>query len=445
MPFFSTITKIFCIFALKKPKLISAVMILHRFLLYIQMQNDTMWLMVFGTVLLLLLFVAALVFQWHDRKRTMEEMAHLASMHKHGVEHELVLKAMKLATWRLDVTSMTITYDSDFRARTDVLSPPPGCPFDTIMNAVNANDAERVRTGLLALCNGVSPEYHEQYRVKAPHVDREYWSESYATVAERNEEGKPLVIVGTSSCIDDAKRMEQDLVDARNKAEESDRLKTSFIDNISHEVRTPLNAIVGFSDILPTVTDPTERDGLISIIKENNQKLLNIFEDMMTISKAEASDDKTKMHITDFDAIAMLRGLVEEFDKKNVNPMLTLTLDDCESQLMLHSDCGRLREIVMHFLSNAFKFTDRGCISVKIVKNGDGHVRISVSDTGRGIPEEAYDRIFDRFVKLDDFVQGAGLGLSVCRSYAFSLGGTVGVRSRVSEGSTFWVDIPMIL
>ena len=78
-------------------------------------------------------------------------------------------------------------------------------------------------------------------------------------------------------------------------------------------------------------------------------------------------------------------------------------------------------------------------------KRDNGHVRISVSDTGKGIPEEAYNRIFDRFVKLDDFVQGAGLGLSVCRSYAFSLGGTVGVKSIVGEGSTFWVDIPMIL
>ena len=404
-----------------------------------------MLLVFIGTGALLLLFVAALFFQWHDRKVTQEEMAHLASMHKHGVEHELVLKAMKLATWRLDVAAMTLTYDSDFRARTDVLLPPPACPFDVMMQSVNANDVERVRNGLLDLCNGKSVEYHEQYRVKAPHVDKEYWSESYATVSETDDTGKPLVIVGTSSCIDDVKRMEQDLVNARNKAEESDRLKTSFIDNISHEVRTPLNAIVGFSDILPSVTDPHERDGLISIIKENNQKLLNIFEDMMTISKAEASDDKTKMNITDFDVVPLLQGVVEEFDKKNVNPMVNLKLDIAEHPLMLHSDFGRLREIVVNFMSNAIKFTSKGTVTINLEQKDNGHLCISVTDTGKGVPEEAYDRIFDRFVKLDDFVQGAGLGLSVSRSYAFSLGGSVGVRSRLGEGSTFWVDIPTIL
>ena len=419
-------------------------MILHNFI-YIQVQNDTMLLVFIGTGALLLLFVAALFFQWHDRKVTQEEMAHLASMHKHGVEHELVLKAMKLATWRLDVAAMTLTYDSDFRARTDVLLPPPACPFDVMMQSVNANDVERVRNGLLDLCNGKSVEYHEQYRVKAPHVDKEYWSESYATVSETDDTGKPLVIVGTSSCIDDVKRMEQDLVNARNKAEESDRLKTSFIDNISHEVRTPLNAIVGFSDILPSVTDPHERDGLISIIKENNQKLLNIFEDMMTISKAEASADQAKLNITDFDVVPMLRGVVEEFENKNVNPMVSVRLDVSDHCYMLHTDFGRLREIVVNYMSNALKFTNSGSISVNMEATGNGHVRINVTDTGKGVPEEAYERIFDRFVKLDEFVQGAGLGLSVCRSYAFSLGGTVGVRSRVGEGSTFWVDIPAIL
>ena len=420
-------------------------MLLHNFYIYIQIQNTTMWLVVIGTGLILLLLVGALFFQWHDRKTTSEELSHLSSMHKHGVEHELVLKAMKLATWRLDVEMMTITFDSDFRTRTDVLSPPLACPFDIIMQSVNVNDLERVRESLLALCKGAKTEYHEQYRVKAPHVDNEYWSESYATVSEHDDNGNPLVIVGTSSCIDEVKRLEQDLVDARNKAEESDRLKTSFIDNISHEVRTPLNAIVGFSDILPTVTDPNERDGLVSIIKENNRKLLNIFEDMMTISKAEASDDKTKMNITDFDVVPLLCGVVEEFDKKNVNPMITLKLDVAERSLMLHSDFGRLREIIVNFMSNALKFTAKGTITINMEQKDNGRVCISVTDTGRGVPEEAYDRIFDRFVKLDDFVQGAGLGLSVCRSYAFSLGGSVGVRSRLGEGSTFWVDIPTIL
>lgn len=403
------------------------------------------WLLLVAVATVLLALVAALLYQWHDKKRTLAEMSHLSSMRKHGVEYELVLKAMKTATWRLDVPSLSLTYDSDFRARTDVLSPPPNCPLEKIMKSVNPKDADRVRSGLLALCHGKRDEYHEQYRVKVAHSDTEYWAESFATVAERDDNGTPLVVVGTSSCIDDVKRLEQDLVDARNKAEESDRLKTLFIDNISHEVRTPLNAIVGFSDILPSVTEPKERNGLIAIIKENNQKLLNIFEDMMAISKAEASDDKAKMNITDFDVVSLLRNAVEEFGNSHKKPQLDLTLDISADRYMMHSDFGRLREIVMHLLSNAFKFTEKGSISVRMDEPESGHVRISVTDTGKGIPEEDLERIFDRFVKLDVFVQGTGLGLSVCRTYAYSLGGTVDVRSKIGEGSAFIVDIPAVL
>lgn len=419
---------------------------LSFFFIYVQANNNNnFWLMVLAVGVVLAISISGLFIQWSDRRKTLGELAHLSTMHKHGVEHELVLKAMKLATWKIDVATMTITFDSDFRAKTDVLTTSPGCPFDVILESINPADVERVRMGIYSLCHGESDDYHEQFRVKVPHNDKEYWSEIYATVAERDDNGAPTVIVGTSSCIDDSKRLEQELVDARNKAEESDRLKTSFIDNISHEVRTPLNAIVGFSDILTSVTDSAEREGLIAIIKENNQKLLNIFEDMMSISKAEASDDKSKVSLCDFDVVPMLRDVLDEHVKKNDNPNVSARLDTPEKSRMLHTDFGRLREIVAHLLSNAFKFTSSGEVIVRLGDGDAGHVRIFVADTGKGIPQEDCERIFDRFVKLDSFIQGAGLGLSVCRSYAYSLGGTVGVKSKVGEGSVFWVDIPAVL
>ena len=414
-------------------------------ILYMQPSNSTLWLTMVCLGLFFILLAGGLFYQWNDRKRTIGELAHLASMHKHGVEHELVLKAMKLATWRLDISNMTVTLDSDFRARSDMFSPPPSCPVDTILESMNPVDAERAKKSMLSLYKGETDEFHEQYKVKLPHNDSEYWEESYATVAERDENGKPKVIVGTSSCIDDAKKLEHELIDARNKAEESDRLKTAFIDNISHEVRTPLNAIVGFSDILSSVTDPAERDGLVAIIKENNQKLLHIFEDMMTISKAEAKHDKANMVISGFDLRGLLNNVVNEFEGKNTNPKVAIHLDQKCQPRMLKTDMGRLREVIVHFLSNAFKFTDKGSIMVSFRDTDNAHVRISVSDTGKGIPEKDYERIFDRFIKLDEFVQGAGLGLSVCRSYAYSLGGKVGVNSVVGRGSVFWIEIPVVL
>lgn len=412
-------------------------------LLYADNGSRTFIIVLLCVVLFFSLFVGGLLVQWRERKQMTRELNHLQSMRKHGVEHELVLKALHLATWRYDVETNVVSLETDYRSRTDLWVPGIGASLDDFYDMVHSDDVERIREALRDLISGRSDTYHQQYRMTLSENDREHWMEDYATISERDDKGKPVVIVGTTTCIDEVKEMELALIDARNKAEESDRLKTAFIDNISHEVRTPLNAIVGFSDILPTVSDAQERDGLIAIIKENNQKLLKIFEEMMTISKAESHD--VKLNVSDFSLMEMLQGLTDEFVGNNVNPEIEIKLQPYEDKILLHTDYAKLREVVYNFLSNAVKFTSHGRVVLSVIDDKDNHVLINCSDTGKGIPETAYERIFDRFVKLDDFVQGAGLGLSVCRSYAYSLGGTVGVKSKEGVGSTFWINIPKII
>ena len=242
--------------------------------------------------------------------------------------------------------------------------------------------------------------------------------------------------------IDERKAIEQALIEARNQAEESDRLKTAFLANMTHEVRTPLNAIVGFSDILPMAQSDEERNELIKLIKQNNAHLLRLFDDMMNMSRLESGNAGSIVK-EDFELASLFSELVEKYQAPCMEKNLELSIEDSASGDMVHTDRGRLREILNQYLNNALKFTSAGSISLGYEKQLST-VRIWVRDTGKGIPaDKCNDHLFERFVKVDDFVAGTGLGLSICRSLAESLDGRVGVDSVFGEGSTFWVEISL--
>jgi signal transduction histidine kinase len=234
--------------------------------------------------------------------------------------------------------------------------------------------------------------------------------------------------------------MEEALVQARNRAEESDRLKTAFIANISHEIRTPLNAIVGFTSVLPDIDDAAERKSLLDLIQENTQKLLRIVDDVVNISKIESG--KEELVMTAFDLNLLLDGNASRYQEEAKDAVELTTSFPLES-LTITTDYSRLEEIMKHLLSNATKFTAQGSIVVGYDKPVDGKVTIWVRDTGKGIPEDKLEQVFERFFKVDEFIPGAGLGLSLCRVMAFSLGGNVTVESKLGEGSTFKVEIPI--
>lgn len=385
--------------------------------------------------------VAFLLVQLLQQRRLKAELSWQDRLQRHDIEHELVLKAMSLCTWRIDVRERTITYVSDYRNKMDCYTPAPDTPLDDYILQVAPWDRQKMQQALEDIFSGRTDDYYLQYQAYALRSDTMYWSESYATVGERDEEGRPLSVIGTSMRIDAQKEMEAELIRARNKAEESDRLKSAFLANISHEVRTPLNAIVGFSDVMPMVESDDERQHLVSLIHENTAKLLRIFDDVMNMSRAEAG--QSALQVSEFDLNTLLSELAGRYGEQNNNPAVVLTAVTGEGIEQVKTDRNRLYDILGHFLSNALKFTEKGHVTIGFRRDAAaGRLRVYVSDTGKGIPEEECSRIFERFVKLDEFVQGAGLGLSVCRSFAYSLGGTVGVESKVGVGSTFWVDLP---
>lgn len=402
-------------------------------------QFEVMPFVLMGLVMVALIFFLRM--QVRHTKQIKSELNLLKSLEKHNVEYEFVLGVMRLSIWHLDTTTGQLTFEQDFREKGNkYFSNADGMTFQETIMALDSRDADRVNQALIDLCEGRRSSYHEMYRVKVPYDNSVYWEESYATVADRNADGKPTKIIGTSMRIDDRKAMEEALVQARNRAEESDRLKTAFIANMSHEIRTPLNAIVGFTSLLPDITDDAERQGLLDLVNENTQKLLRIVDDVVSISKIESGQEQLVM--TTFDLNNLLIEAMNYFASK-VNPNVEMKQSFAQESLTITTDMIRLSTIAKHLVSNATKFTTQGIIEVGYDQPQDGRVVIWVRDTGKGIAEENLECIFERFFKVDEFVPGAGLGLSICRVMAYSLGGEITVDSKLGEGSVFRVSIPI--
>lgn len=238
------------------------------------------------------------------------------------------------------------------------------------------------------------------------------------------------------------KQVELELIQAKEKAEESDRLKSAFLANMSHEIRTPLNAIVGFSSLLAETDEAELRHVYMSLVQENNELLLNLISDILDISKIEAGMIDLVMGRVDVPQLC--REVIATFSHKKRDTAVELRFDENSPQIVIDADKNRIMQVLSNFLTNALKFTTKGSITLSYLLEDESQVRFCVTDTGKGIPDEQKHEIFNRFVKLDSFVQGAGLGLSICQSLVNRMGGKIGVESREGEGSCFWFTHPYV-
>lgn len=390
---------------------------------------------------LLIFFSVYYILQLRQNRKLKADWVMLTANPTHSIEYDLVLKAMKLCVWHFDVLTGMVTFDGDYRDGDNNLQIGQGGAVDGVIGQMLPEYREKAHQLVSDLIAGLVDEIHLQYELQVPHTSQIYWAESYATIERRDVDGQPLTIVGTSKRIDKQKKVEQELIEARNKAEESDRLKTAFLANMSHEVRTPLNAIVGFSDLLPVVQSEEERNQLITLIKENNRHLLRLFENMVSLSKLEAggeSSEKTRFALND-----LLTEIVDKYAPESAKTGVRLKVEAMADSPFPFTDRERLHEILNQYVNNAMKFTSQGSVTLGYDVQGN-QLRIWVKDTGKGIPaDHCNDRLFERFVKIDDFVPGTGVGLSICRSLALSLGATVGVESTEGVGSCFWVELPL--
>lgn len=257
---------------------------------------------------------------------------------------------------------------------------------------------------------------------------------------EKDENGFPNLIVGCM--IDDQERLEfeEDLILAKEKAEEADMLKSTFLANMTHEIRTPLNAIVGFSDLLGVEEDLELRQNYISLIKMNNDLLLSIVNDVLDISRIES--DMMTFTYMDVYLPSFMKDLYNSIQLRRPEGV-EMTLDACPD-IIFNIDRNRLWQICMNLLTNAVKHTKKGSIWFGYTLEDEGKmVKFYVSDTGCGIPKDELDNIFARFVQLSDFEQGIGLGLAICKGLVLKMGGNISVMSEEGFGSTFIFTLPM--
>ena len=235
------------------------------------------------------------------------------------------------------------------------------------------------------------------------------------------------------------KETEQKLIIARDKAEELDRLKSAFLANMSHEIRTPLNSIVGFSSLLAETDDREERQEYIKIVETNNELLLQLVSDILDLSKIESGTfDFVR---SDLDVNESCMKIIKSMEMKvpeTVDLVFEKYMPDCH----IYTDKNRFMQVITNFINNALKFTKQGTIALGYEQTAPHEIKFYVRDTGFGIPKEKIDSIFERFVKLNTFVQGTGLGLSICKSLVSQMGGKIGVESTEGEGSCFWFTHP---
>ena len=264
------------------------------------------------------------------------------------------------------------------------------------------------------------------------------WMHVNLLVKKYAPQDRIIEIISINYDITELKRTEEMLVKARDKAEASDRLKSAFLANMSHEIRTPLNAIVGFSSLLTSTENAAEKELYNSLIGHNNKLLLNLINDVIDLSKIESGYLELRpdwVNLTE-----LLDESVAEYVHQVPSGVELLTNYPAHDSLV-ELDKLRIKQILSNFLSNALKNTTTGHVEV-FYEVDHQSVRIGVKDTGRGIPQNMLEKIFERFEKLDSFAQGAGLGLPICKLIVEKMNGRILVDSQLGIGTTFIIELP---
>jgi PAS domain S-box-containing protein len=253
--------------------------------------------------------------------------------------------------------------------------------------------------------------------------------------------------VGTVIAIDvtEKKRVEKELLAAKERAEESDKLKSAFLQNISHEVRTPLNAIVGFSQLMTMPDQPVEKLKTFSeMISESSQKLIKIMTDLIEISQIQANTIKPVF--SEINIAGLLKELVKEYSNIAHGKNLNLSLNAGSSEFLISSDSSKLKRIFSHLIDNAIKFTSRGSVNVDLEITSTV-AKVSVSDTGIGITDKMQQLIFNPFRQAEIGNErnfgGNGLGLSIVKAYTELLNGSIQLNSKIGKGTTVTIMIPL--
>ena len=259
------------------------------------------------------------------------------------------------------------------------------------------------------------------------------------SIPEHDDHGNIIGSFGLIHNINNLMETQLKMQKEKERANDSSRLKSTFLANMSHEIRTPLNAIVGFCDILHTIESPEEKAELLKIIHNNCNNLLQIINDILVLSELDSNGMTINPEKCDFAQEFTL--LCKSLEQRVSEPSVKFITENPYSSLMVNIDKGRISQVITNFLTNSVKYTHEGHIKLGYIVKDNG-LRIYCEDTGSGIPKDKLEKIFERFFKVNEYIQGAGIGLSICKAIVNKCNGKIGVESQEGKGSTFWIWVP---
>ncbi|MES9991516.1 MAG: AAA family ATPase [Candidatus Thiodiazotropha sp.] len=391
-----------------------------------------------------------------ERKRTMDELRLTSERLK------LATSAAGVGIWDWDVVNNELQMDDSMYKLYGIRKQDFGGAYDAWARTLHPDDKSYAEGEIQAALRG-EHEYAPEFRIIRPDGSIRYIKADSKTIM--NDAGKPLRMIGTNIDITERKLAEQEmqqykdqlentvqqrteeLLLARDAAEEANKAKSTFLANMSHELRTPLNAILGFSQLLhnDSALNSSQRDNL-QIINNSGKHLLKLINDVLEIAKIEAG--KLQLVIATFDLHELVHEVVEMMRLRAQQKGLQLILDQTlDFPHYVSGDEARMRQILVNLVSNAVKFTEKGEVTVRLgTLETVHHLLIEVEDTGPGISEADQKNLFKPFVQLSTGGKdgGTGLGLTIVRQFVHLMEGKISVQSRLGKGTRFRVELPML-
>ena len=352
----------------------------------------------------------------------------------------MALRRTKIFPWSYDTKCNLMTIDPRYFEHLGI--PAGDCTLtnEQFAQLVHPDDIAGVLKALTLQAQGNFIEDPVSYRLHRGDGKWE-WFEAQSTYLGQGTR-IPFRLVGVCMSTQEHKKIEEELIIARDKAQQSDKLKSVFLANMSHEIRTPLNAIVGFSNLLvdgDMAFKKEEVKEFLSLINLNCEQLLALISDILDLTKIESNT--MVFNITEQPLTPLLQNILRA-QQINVPQEVELLLDLPSTDTIITTDPLRLKQVINNLINNAIKFTSKGAITLGYRQNND-QVSIFVKDTGTGIDEDKINRIFERFYKGDNFVQGTGLGLAISHTIVEHLKGTITVTSEIGKGSHFTIQHPI--
>ncbi len=347
-------------------------------------------------------------------------------------KHELTLKTAKVTSWVYDTQTNLVEFsENDFYSAEDA------------ERLIHPEDLARLKEKYAALIEGVVPETHNEYRTRLPGEYSEYrWVFTSSVIGKFTKENKPATIISASTDIHLRKLLELELRQMREKADHANRLKSSFITHISQEVRTPLNAITGFSELLAETDDEKEKQTYLKLINSSNETLLKLINEMLDLTLIEAG--RVEFSFITIPANEILEEATTPTVLEGLSPEVSLKIEKPSENLLLSTDKVRVSQVLTNFMTNAIRHTQKGEIRIGYRQLEDQTFYFYVKDTGNGILPEKQKILFENPYALDSMTQGHGLGLTNCQMIIKRLGGNLGVHSEPGKGSEFWFTLPPI-